>query len=82
MIWTEENAEAEPLRCVTMTQKRQVDLPEDLCAMAEKRWGGRFENFEAFLEFILRELLRDQSQVLDQSEKAMIEKRLRDLGYL
>lgn len=82
IIRVEDDAEAEPLRCVAMTQKRQVHLPEDLCAMAEKRLGGRFENFEALLEFILRELVRDEAQALDESEKAMIEKRLRDLGYL
>lgn len=81
-ISVEDDAEVERLRCVTMTQKRQVYLPEDLCAIAEKRLGGRFENFEALMEFILRELVRDEAQALDEAEKAMIEKRLRDLGYL
>jgi hypothetical protein len=78
----EDDAEAEPLRSATMTQKRQVHLPEDLCATAEKRFGERFENLDSLLEFILRELVRDEAQVMDEAEKAMIDKRLRDLGYL
>lgn len=65
-----------------MTPKRQVDLPEDLCAIAEKRFSASFGNLEAFLEFVLRELVSDEAQAMDESEKAMIEKRLRDLGYL
>jgi hypothetical protein len=77
-----DDAEAEPLHCDTMTPKRQVYLPEDLCAIAEKRFSGSFGNFEAFLEFVLRELVNDEAQAMDESEKAMIEKRLRDLGYL
>lgn len=75
-------AEADQLRGVTMNSKRQVYLSEDLCASAEKRFGARFENLESFLEFVLRELVNDQAQAMDEAEKAMIEKRLRDLGYL
>jgi hypothetical protein len=81
-IHVEDDPEAERLRCVPMTPKRQVYLPEDLCAIVEKRFSGRFGNFEAFLEFVLRELVCDDAQALDESERAMIEKRLRDLGYL
>ncbi len=65
-----------------MSAKRQVYLPEDLCASAEKRFGGHFASLESLLEFILRELVSDAAQAMDESEKAMIEKRLRDLGYL
>ena len=61
----EADAEAEPLRCVTMTPKRQVDLPEDLCAIAEKRFSASFGNLEAFLEFVLRELVSDEAQAMD-----------------
>lgn len=65
-----------------MTQKRQVYLSENLCATAEQRLGGRFESFEALLEFILRELVSDEAQQMDEADSAMIQKRLRDLGYL
>ncbi len=65
-----------------MSAKRQVYLPEDLCASVEKQFGGRFESLESLLEFVLRELVSDEAQAMDESEKAMIEKRLRDLGYL
>ncbi len=78
----QDDTEPSPLRCLTMTQKRQVQLPEELCALAEERFGERFDNFEAFLEFILRELVCEEAHAMDESEKAMIEKRLRDLGYL
>lgn len=78
----EDFAEAPTASRFTMSEKRQVYLQEDLCASAEKRFGGRFENLESFLEFVLRELVSDEAQAMDESEKAMIEKRLRDLGYL
>ncbi|MGB9234763.1 MAG: hypothetical protein WCC04_10140 [Terriglobales bacterium] len=65
-----------------MTTKRQVNLPEDLCAAAEQRFGAQFPSVELLLEFVLRELLRDDAEKLDQKEKAILEQRLRDLGYL
>jgi uncharacterized membrane protein YgcG len=37
---------------------------------------------EAFLEFVLRELVRDDAGALDQAEQAVLEQRLRDLGYI
>jgi hypothetical protein len=65
-----------------MTARRQVGLPEDLCAAAEKRFGARFQSLESLLEFVLREILLDSAETLDRAEQEMIEKRLRDLGYL
>jgi len=65
-----------------MTARRQISLPEELCASAERQFGGQFGSFESFLEFVLRELARDDAEVLDQAEQALLEKRLRDLGYL
>ena len=65
-----------------MTTRRQVSLPEDLCAAAEKRFGARFQSLESLLEFVLREILLDSSETLDQAEQELIEKRLRDLGYM
>ena len=65
-----------------MSDKRQISLPEDLCAAAERRFGKQFQCIEAFLEFVLQELLRDDAEKLDQREKEILEQRLRDLGYI
>jgi hypothetical protein len=65
-----------------MTARRQVSLPEDLCAAAEKRFGARFQSLESLLEFVVREILLDSAETLDRAEQEMIEKRLRDLGYM
>ena len=65
-----------------MTARRHISLPEELCASAEKEFGARFESLEAFLEFVLRELVRDDAGALDQADQAVLEQRLRDLGYI
>ena len=65
-----------------MTARRQISLPEELCASAEKKFGARFGSLESFLEFVLRELVRTDAEALDKTEQAILEKRLRDLGYL
>ena len=65
-----------------MTARRQFSLPEELCASAEQQFGGRFGGLESFLEFVLRELVRNDAEMLDKAEQAVLEKRLRDLGYL
>lgn len=61
-----------------MTDTRTVRLPADLCAQAEKKFGS----LEELLEFVLRDLLRDDAAQQDESEQRVIEQRLRDLGYL
>jgi hypothetical protein len=65
-----------------MTQYRTVNLPEDLCAAAEKALTGRCESLEALLSFLLRELVTDDASKFDQAESQIIEQRLRELGYL
>ncbi len=60
----------------------QLRLPAELCAAAEQRFGHDFESLEALLEFILRELLRDEALQVDQAEQRLVEERLRDLGYM
>jgi len=57
-------------------------LPEELCASAEQQFGARFGSLESFLEFVLREVVRGDAEALDRDEQAVLEKRLRDLGYL
>ncbi len=65
-----------------MTVRRPITLPEELCSSAEQKFGARFTDVESLLEFVLRELLRDDAEVLDKSEQELLEKRLQDLGYL
>jgi hypothetical protein len=65
-----------------MTKVRTVSLPQDLCAEAEKQFGGRFDTVEALLTFVLQEITKADSSLLDQAEEQMIEQRLKDLGYL
>jgi hypothetical protein len=65
-----------------MTNKRNISLPEELCASAEQKYRAEFQSIESLLEFILQEFLRDDAEKLDEKEKAILEKRLRDLGYM
>lgn len=65
-----------------MTEMREVRLPADLCAAAEKKFAGTFSSVEDLLAFILRDLLQDEATRLDQAEQSLVEQRLRDLGYL
>lgn len=65
-----------------MTETRTLDLPAELCAAAEKKFGGSFASVEELLAFVLRELLRDEAAQLDEAELQFVEQRLRELGYL
>jgi hypothetical protein len=65
-----------------VTARRQISLPEELCASAEQQFGPRFGDVESLVEFVLRELVRNDAEALDKAELAVLEKRLRDLGYL
>jgi len=66
-----------------MTEEmREVRLPANLCAAAEKRFGNTFANVEELLTAVLRELGNDDVSALDQAEQRLVEQRLRELGYL
>jgi hypothetical protein len=65
-----------------MMQLRTVGLPQDLCVEAERQFGGRFDNLEALLTFVLQELTKVDGSLQDQAEERIIEQRLKDLGYL
>jgi hypothetical protein len=60
---------------------RSLQLPGELCRAAEEKFGKKYGGLESFLEFVLRELVRDETP-LDESEQRVIEQRLKDLGYL
>ena len=66
----------------TKPTRRQLNLPEELCVAAERRFASQFDNLESFLEFVLRELIQDDGESLDKTEQALLEQRLRDLGYV
>jgi hypothetical protein len=66
----------------TKPARRQISLPEELCSAAELRFAPQFDNVESFLEFVLRELIQDDAESLDKAEQALLEQRLRDLGYV
>ncbi len=61
---------------------RDVRLPADLCAAAEKKFGSAFASLEELLTFVLRDLARDEAAQFDQAEQRLVEERLRELGYL
>ena len=65
-----------------MTQTRSVQLPEDLCAAAEKKFAPHYPTLEAMLTFALQQLLSGRAEQADAEEQRLIEQRLRDLGYL
>lgn len=65
-----------------MTHYRTVQLPEDVCAQAEQWLNGRFDNIEALIDFLLREIMKDDGSSLDQREEEIVQQRLRDLGYI
>jgi hypothetical protein len=65
-----------------MTEMRDVRLPAEVCAAAEKQFGHVFGSLEELLVFVLRDLSRDEASRADQAEQRLVEKRLRELGYL
>lgn len=65
-----------------MTESREIRLPADLCAAAEKKFVQSFASVEELLVFVLRELARDDASQCDQAEQKLVEERLRELGYL
>ncbi len=65
-----------------MTEMREVRLPADVCAAAEKKFVHVFGSLEELLVFVLRDLSRDEAASADQAEQRLVEERLRELGYL
>ena len=61
---------------------REVRLPSQLCEAAEKQFAAHFGSLEELLEFVLRNLLRDEGSRMDEAEQRLVEERLRDLGYI
>jgi len=65
-----------------MTEIRVVRLPEELCAAAEKVFGGKFKTLDDLITSLLRELVGGEALQADEAERRLVEERLRELGYL
>jgi hypothetical protein len=65
-----------------MSESRQIQLPADLCAAAEAKFGNAFDSVDELVAFLLQELLRGDTTDLDRAEQQAVEQRLRDLGYM
>ena len=65
-----------------MSESREIRLPADLCAAAEEKFGGTFHGVDALVIFLLQELVRRDTADLDRADQAVVEERLRDLGYI
>lgn len=65
-----------------MSQLRTIQLPDDLCVKAEKWMAARFTSLEELVTFLLREIIQDEDDKLDQKEEELVQQRLRDLGYM
>ena len=44
-----------------MNEMREVRLPAELCAAAEKKFAAQFKSLEELLQFVLHDLLRDEA---------------------
>ncbi len=65
-----------------MRELRSVELPADLCRLAEERFGKRLGPIEEILTAVLDELVRNDALKMDEREQIVIEERLKALGYV
>jgi hypothetical protein len=65
-----------------MSESREIRLPAELCAAAEQRFGSTFRSVDELVVFLLQELVRGDTLDLDRADQAVVEQRLRDLGYM
>jgi len=70
-----------------MSEKVSVKIPKDLYEKAKKfveESGGEFKSVDEFVEFVLKEVLEEETEerVYTPEEEEEIKRRLRALGYL
>jgi hypothetical protein len=65
-----------------MAEFREIRIPEDLCASAERTFAGKFSSLEELVAYLLREVTSDEAVRIDEAEQKMIEERLKALGYI
>ena len=67
-------------------QKTSVTVPVDLFeAIAARVKTTEFESVEAYVTFVLREILSDgdsEEPALSEQDEAEVQRKLRDLGYM
>jgi len=61
---------------------RQVRLPRDLCEAAEKQYADRYGSLEELLTYLLGQVTGEEAGRLDRAELAVVQQRLKDLGYI
>jgi hypothetical protein len=65
-----------------MSELREMRLPADLCSAAEKKFAGAFRSVDELVIFVLQELISKDTSDMDRADQAVVEERLRDLGYI
>lgn len=65
-----------------MNNMRNISLPEELCRSVEKMFGGHFGSIDELITTLLEQLLLEDAAKMDEKELAIIEQRLRGLGYV
>ena len=66
-----------------MGNVREVLIPADLYAAAENKFAESFRTVDELVAFVLQELVNDtDSTILDRADQALVEQRLKDLGYM
>jgi len=65
-----------------MSESREIRLPADLCAAAEEKFGKTFGRVEELVIFLLQELIHRDTADLDRADRAVVEERLKALGYI
>jgi len=65
-----------------MSESREIRLPIELCAAVEKKFGKTFGSIEEMVLFLLQELAKSETTELDRADQAVVEERLRELGYI
>jgi hypothetical protein len=65
-----------------MSEPREIRLPAELCAAAERKFGSSFRSLDELVAFLLEELISKNTIDLDRADQAAVEERLRDLGYM
>ena len=65
-----------------MSESREIRLPADLCTAVESKFGNTFRTVDELVIFLLQELIHRDTAHLDQADRAVVEERLRALGYI
>jgi hypothetical protein len=65
-----------------MSEFCEMRVPADLCSAAEKKFGGAVRSVDELVIFVLQELISRDTSDMDRADQAVVEERLRDLGYI